>query len=883
MLKYTSLLIILFSCLNFIACEKAEVSLVIDGSERFQQIDGFGVNANTRSWNGNTLEPALDMLLDSMNSTIWRVILETVVMWEDVNDNEDPFLFNWAYYHRLYETPKFQKAWDMIRYLNKRGIQDNLMLNFMGPVPSWMGTGEVDDLKLGGDIIDPGYEDEYVEMLTSFFLYARNVENLQFGLVSPFNETDHNGKEGPKIGPQQYVRILKKLMERMQAEGLGDIKYVAPDPADMDKGIHQYMPLFMEDSLIMSKMAHFGLHSYGGYYSDVGGAIRNSPYPGSTFWITEWNAWRNGLDDGEIGLYNYEFARECVYYLLDLLKNGARAALVWEGYDSYYEHHFPSTFSYWGIMGYHSDTKTYYPRKHLYAISQISKFVLPGSWQIGIHNQDTSVVALAFYDPISGRLTITGINDHDKTVHVKGTLGNLPEIRNPEFYYTDENKNLIRSKNIELKDRMIEVAIPANSIFTLTGDSGPLRPETAGWYSGDMHVHRNCGEITGITPDSDFPELMETNNLAVLSLLADMGNAEVKDSRIDLPKVVGKDAPQSEPGRIIHWDAEWHWDATYNNFDHQALGGHIVLLGLQEAHQIWDESPYKILQWGKEQGAIVGFCHMQYLNDSIQNNLDCCIPIDYPVEAALGTIDFLSEDVWLNDAAVHAYYKLLNCGIRLGWAAGTDYPCNNNRPLGSQLTYVQIEELPLTYRKWIEGIRNGRTVVSMNGHNEFLELKVNADSGPGDELNFENNGQVNVIVKWTAIEELTGRIEIVVNGKVAASNPGTAGPGKPVIFNFKKDFTESGWICARRMNEQGHQTHTAPVYITINNEPVRASAEDAEYFVAWIDNILLNIEPGGKWNSYFTHDLDIVQNRYEKARQVYTGIAEEAEQKFKGN
>lgn len=879
MLKNATLLVILFICIHMMACERAEVSLLIDGSEKFQQIDGFGVNANTRSWNGNNLEPALDILLDSMNATIWRVVVETVVMWEDVNDNDDPFLFNWAYYNRLYETPKFQKAWDMIRYLNKRGIRNNLMLNFMGQVPSWMGTGEVDDLKLGGDIIDPEYEDEYVEMLTSFFLYARNVEHLQFGLVSPFNETDHNGKEGPKIGPQQYARILKKLIERMQAVGLEEIKYVAPDPANMEKGIDQYIPLLMEDSLIMSEIAHFGLHSYGGYYADVSETIHHTPYPESTYWVTEWNAWRDGLDDGEIGLYDYEFAHDCIYGLLDLLRNGASAALVWEGYDSYYEHHFPSTFSYWGILGYQPLTKTYYPRKHLYAISQISKYVLPGSWQIGIHNQDTSMVALAFYDPFTGRLSITGINDHKEPVDLRVTLANLPELRNPELYYTNELKDLFRSDDVELKGQVIEATVPARSLFTLTFESGPSRPEPDDWFAGDMHVHRNCGENTGITPDDDFPELMEDNDLAVISLLADMGNAEVRDSRIDLPKVDGKDAPQSGPGRIVHWDAEWHWDATYNNFDHQALGGHLVLLGLQEAHQIWDESPYNILEWGKKQGAIAGFCHMQYLNDSIQDRLDCCIPIDYPVEAALGTLDFLSEDVWLNDAAIHPYYRLLNCGFRLGWAAGTDFPCNNSQPLGSQLTYVQIEEPPLTYRKWIEGIRNGRTVVSMNGHNEFIELKVNEDWGPGDELNLKDSGQVNIHVKWTTISKLTGRIEIVVDGKVVAGTPGTATPGKPVIFNFKKDFTESGWICARRMNEQGHQVHTAPVYVTVNDEPVRASTEDAEFFVAWIDHILQNIEPGGKWNRYFTDELESVKRRYEKARGVYLEIAKEAQQK----
>lgn len=63
------------------------VSLQIDGSKRFQQVDGFGVNANTRSWNDRELKPAINLLLDSMNATIWRVIVESVEKWEEVNDN----------------------------------------------------------------------------------------------------------------------------------------------------------------------------------------------------------------------------------------------------------------------------------------------------------------------------------------------------------------------------------------------------------------------------------------------------------------------------------------------------------------------------------------------------------------------------------------------------------------------------------------------------------------------------------------------------------------------------------------------------------------------------------------------------------------------------
>ncbi len=87
---------------------------------------------------------------------------------------------------------------------------------------------------------------------------------------------------------------------------------------------------------------------------------------------------------------------------------------------------------------------------------------------------------------------------------------------------------------------------------------------------------------------------------------------------------------------------------------------------------------------------------------------------------------------------------------------------------------------------------------------------------------------------------------------------------------------ESSWICARRMDETGHQSHTAPVYVSIKGNPVRASASDAQYFVKWIGITLQNIAPGGCWNNYFTHDLDVVQNRYRQAQEVYEKIALEA-------
>src|SRR5574342_1199769 len=114
---------------------------------------------------------------------------------------------------------------------------------------------------------------------------------------------------------------------------------------------------------------------------------------------------------------------------------------------------------------------------------------------------------------------------------------------------------------------------------------------------------------------------MAPNDLAVISLLADMGNGEVQNPTTDLPLVNGQDASVSTPGRIVHWEAEWHWDAVYSQYAHQALGGHIVSLGLTEAHQIWDEMTSTILNWAHQQNGISGFVHFQYLDDNIPQSL----------------------------------------------------------------------------------------------------------------------------------------------------------------------------------------------------------------------------------------------------------------------
>jgi len=416
------------------------------------------------------------------------------------------------------------------------------------------------------------------------------------------------------------------------------------------------------------------------------------------------------------------------------------------------------------------------------------------------------------------------------------------------------------------------------------------RPEPSNWFAGDPHLHRGIGcgrsnEKEMLTPQQ-LLDMMKVNNLAVICVLADAGNGEIKYADQDLQMITGQDNAVSTPQHIVHWDAEWHYDPQGVTFERKMIGGHLILLGLKHGGQPYAQYTYPIFAWAKEQGAFAGFAHLQYLPfafylppDGIPLSLDCCAPLEYPVETALGSASFLMEDVRGSDSALEAYYRILNTGFRPGLAAGTDYSCNDNEPLGTLLTYVRIPDGHLTYDKWIEGLARGRTVVSRNAHYEFLDLKVNGTAQPGDEIRLQGTGPVRVRVEWQSLRNNLGRIEVVQNGAVVASQTTEVAPGSPAVFETSLTFRQSGWLAARRMDWQtGHRTHTGAVFVLVKGVPVRASAADARFFVSWIDNLLKQTSPGGEWSGFFSDDREAAQKRYREARAIFLERATEAEQ-----
>ena len=236
--------------------------------------------------------------------------------------------------------------------------------------------------------------------------------------------------------------------------GLSDIRFIGPNTASVSSSVNSYMPAMIADSVVMNKVSHFGFHSYS---ADTGGAyqaINNSAASNKNFWMTEY---ANPSD------------------AFSLLGQNAAALIVWEGFDSVYNHAIlagrgsqPGNDDVGYVpLSYNSTTKSYTPRKEFYKNAQLFKFVPPGSVRIGVTGSSGGITIHAFYHATSGRVTIVAQNTSTSTT-VSGTLTNLPSLTSFSYYKTDSSNNMTHDADIAVNGGSFSFNIPTGSIVTLT-------------------------------------------------------------------------------------------------------------------------------------------------------------------------------------------------------------------------------------------------------------------------------------------------------------------------------------------------------------------------------------------------------------------------------
>lgn len=240
----------------------------------------------------------------------------------------------------------------------------------------------------------------------------------------------------------------------------------------------------MSDSVIMQRLAHFGVHSYsdgGGGSGGVYDFIKGSAYPVRTFWMTEYNVWCSTCDFGTRGNYDWSTCLGTADYLLHHLDNNASGGMVWEGYDSYYNHP-PSAWSFWGLFSVDDEkatVKTYTKRKNFFTLAQISKYVQPGSFSIELTGKAAPFSQIqAYYHTARNEFSIVGINTSGSSATLNGTISGIPLPQKLALVYTSSSANLVVGNQTPVNNGAFTVSVPANCIFTLVGSADQTSPAT---------------------------------------------------------------------------------------------------------------------------------------------------------------------------------------------------------------------------------------------------------------------------------------------------------------------------------------------------------------------------------------------------------------------
>lgn len=383
-----------------------------------------------------------------------------------------------------------------------------------------------------------------------------------------------------------------------------------------------------------------------------------------------------------------------------------------------------------------------------------------------------------------------------------------------------------------------------------------------GWWSGDLHIHRDPEEIQLLM-------LAEDLHIAPLITWWNQNN-------------YWQDKPRPDP-LLVQFDN--------NRFYHlmggedERGGGALLYFNL--------EQPLPITEAKREYPSAVEFLKMSRNHDRVHVDIEKPFWWDMPVWIASGMVHSigLANNHLQRDGGLHneawgkprdtsfypgptgngrwsqdIYYHLLNCGLHLPPTAGSASGVLDN-PIGYNRVYVHCGE-ELTWEKWWDGLRAGRVVVT-NG--PMIRPRVNGElpghtfyAEPGEPL--ELTASLNL-----SLRDKVEYLEIVKNGKVVhdvrlEDYRNRRGQLPPVIFE------ESGWMLIRAVttfNKSYRFATSGPFYVDVGGTP-RVSRKSAQFFVDWVKQRreeLKVADPNQKADLLRYHDatLDFWQQKLQAA------------------
>jgi hypothetical protein len=426
-----------------------------------------------------------------------------------------------------------------------------------------------------------------------------------------------------------------------------------------------------------------------------------------------------------------------------------------------------------------------------------------------------------------------------------------------------------------------------------------------GWFSGDHHVHAaGCAHYESPT-EGVQPEHMMRHILGedlVVGCVLSWGPCWYYQKQF----FDGGVHPLSTADYLMRYDVE------VSGFP-SSHAGHLCLLRLTEDDypgttliEEWPSWDLPVLKWGKSQGGVVGFSHsgwgLQTDSKELPNYeippFDGIGANEYIVDVVHDAVDFISSVDTPAPYELNIWYHTLNCGYRCRISGETDFPCIYGQRVGLGRSYVKLDG-GLDFDRWAEGIKAGRSYVG-DGKSHLVDFSVDdvKVGEEGSELDLAGPGEVTVSARVAALlspeiteatEAIRNRpldqqpywdverarvgdsrkvpVEVVVNGQPVAWEEIEA-DGNFNDLSFEVPIERSSWVALRIYPS----SHTNPIFVTVDDKPIRASKRSAEWCLKSVDQCWSQ-----KVNNTRPEERAEAEAAYDVAREAYRKILAESE------
>jgi hypothetical protein len=391
-----------------------------------------------------------------------------------------------------------------------------------------------------------------------------------------------------------------------------------------------------------------------------------------------------------------------------------------------------------------------------------------------------------------------------------------------------------------------------------------INQPSRGWYSGDTHLHLMREQ----TQDMAVWGQVAAEDVHVGNLL-EMGNIVTTHYR---------QPAWGKAGRYLH---DGHLIASGQEDPRTTERGHTIHHNLEKPIHLAPEdffSYHKVFEASHAQGGVSGYAHMaQIFNGRRGLSLD----------APFGLVDFI-EVLQGGRLGVDNWYPYLNLGFKISPAAGSDYPYYGPSLPGVERYYAKLDG-PFDADAWYASFKAGHVFVT---DGPLLDFTVNGQ-GMGEEIHVPRGARLQIAAEARLNPDIDalGRLDLIVQGDIAATEPSTGGDR----IEFRKELTadRSMWIAIRAMGSRevpaqgqvqilGAIAHSAPIYVVVDGQPFWKTQAVAE-LVRGEHQILQDlltapVDPMGDLEAWET--VNVLAPQWERQRYLLRSRVQQADAKY---